>query len=207
MNAGKLPRGWKTQATQRCQEVIARTPDGSPVKPDDAEFVMALLARHPDAAAKTGCGIAWLTAATEERWHRGRHFVIVRTDGSRTDFSWRECITPSSHVTKCRDAMRNAVADQVIAFREASRPHNCALDPAHPGPYDVDHYDPPFITLADRYAAVRGGYAGIALLPHGDGDLSDELSPDDAAVWTRYHEYAARLRMLCRKCNGSGAAQ
>lgn len=198
-----LPRGWKTRARQLCREIIARTPDGTPVHADDAEFVRAILALHPDAAGKIGCGVAGFTTATDKRYRTGRHFVLLRVDGTSTDFSWTEAITPTGHVQKIRNAMRVAIEPQILAFRDAQDPLACALDAAHPGPYHVDHAGPLFQELADAFAAepAFGGYTGLTLAPHQDGDISDQLVPGDAFLWQLYHQANARLRILCRACN------
>ena len=198
----ELPRGWKTRAREICRDIIARTPDGAPVRPGDAEFVMALLARHPDAVGKTGCGVAWLTTATTG----GRHFVVVRVDGSRTDFSWKECISPSSRVQRVHRAMRAAITLQIQAFRDSQEPLACALDAAHPGPYHVDHANPTFQELVAAFTAepAIGGYDGIRLRPHRDGDVNAELEVSDAQLWQLYHQRYAILRILCQPCNCNG---
>jgi hypothetical protein len=198
-----LPRGWKTKARERVRAIVAGTPDG-PVTGPDGDWLAALLALHPEAAGKIGSGVSWIGLGPVPGY-RSRGFTVHRTDGSSTDFSWRECITPYSHQDKCRSAMRNAVLHQVLAFRDSREwPLSCALDPAHPGPFQVDHHDPPFAELADSYAAAKGGYAGISLVPHGDGDISDELAPGDMLVWVPYHHSAARLRIVCAPCNSKG---
>lgn len=172
-----------------------------PVPPDDAAFVAEVLARHPSASVKIGCGIAWFTTATTG----GRHFVIVRTDGSRTDFSWKECVSPSSHRQRVQKAMRSAITPQISAFRDSQEPLACALDATHPGPYHVDHEDPSFITMANRFAEAKGGYASVLLRPHRDGDVNAELINPDLATWLAYHQLVARLRILCQACNCNGA--
>lgn len=195
------PRGMKTAARAACRNIIARTPDGTPVPGDVALLVAAILARHPDARAKAGCGIAGFTTATDPRYGTGRHFVVIRTDGSTTDFSWAEAITPTNRRQKILNAMRSAIEPQIRAFRTSQFPLTCALNTAHPGPYHVDHVAPAFQELADDYAAQHDGYENLTLLPHQDGDTTDQLDPEAAQEWARYHQAHAVLRLLCQPCN------
>lgn len=197
----KEERGWKNKAKQNCQEIISRAIDNIPLPRGDAKFIAELLDRHPNAKVKKGCGVAWFTVATEARYHT-RHFVVVRTDGSRTDFSFYESITPSSHVQKVRGALRDIVAPQIIAYKDSCVPIECEFNANHRGPFHVDHSGPTFIEIADRFAAYKGGYENIELSPHQDGDIGDYLyDQDDAEFWSHGHQVIARLRILCQSCN------
>ena len=53
-------------------------------------FLCALIALHPRAAEKIGCGIAHFTV--EYALHGTRCFYLARVDGSKTDFSYLKCI-------------------------------------------------------------------------------------------------------------------
>jgi hypothetical protein len=197
-----MPRGWKTWAAGRCREIITRNTDGMLLSPDDAAFVSTILARHPNAAIKIGCGISGFTTATTG----GRHFVAIRADGTRTDFSWKEALSPASHRQLVLKAMRNAIGQQAWDYRKSREPLHCDLDPAHPEPFHVDHADPRFTVLADLYASAQGGYDGVPLRPHADGDVNTELRADHRAAWAGYHQAYARLRILCQPCNCNGQA-
>jgi hypothetical protein len=202
MSTADVPRGWKTWAAQHCREIIARNTDGILLPPDETAFVWSVLARHPDVAAKIGCGVSGFTTGTTG----GRHFVIIRADGTRTDFSWKQALSPASHRQLALKAMRAAVTRQTLDYRDSREPLYCDFNPAHPGPFHVDHADPGFIVLADLYASAQGGYDGVPLRPHADGDVTTELRADHAAAWAGYHQAYARLRILCQPCNCNGQA-
>jgi hypothetical protein len=194
-------RGWKGIAKQTCRDIVARTTDGVPLHGDDEKFVIEILSRHPNARIKIGCGIDYISVQTVEPYH-SRGFVVVRMDGSSTDFSYYEAITPSSHVQKVRVALRTIVSQQIIEFRDSCNPLECEINPDHRGPFHVDHADPPFIEIADRFAAYKGGYGNIKLSPHQDGDIGDFLDDqDDVEFWANGHQVIARLRILCQPCN------
>jgi hypothetical protein len=97
--------------------------------------------------------------------------------------------------------MREAVVPQILTFRDSQGQLLCELNPVHPGPYHVDHADPPFAVLADAYAAQAGGYAAIGLVPSGDGMIGRPLEPARELSWAAYHRAHARLRILCQPCN------
>lgn len=196
-----LPRGWKTRARAWCQRIAREAPDG-PVTGPDGEFLAALLRRHPDADEKTGPGISFIAVGTVPGY-RSRGFTVHRTDGTVTDFSWRDCITAPSHASQVKKAMRQAVTGQILAYKQAEADagrlrsaitgDELAWDDA-----EVDHFSPAFIALADRYAEAAGGYDAIPLSPSRDGQAGQKLDPGHEVVWVTYHERTARLRILSR---------
>jgi hypothetical protein len=204
MGSPDPPRGWKTAARARVRSIVATTPDG-PVTGDDGAFLASLLTRHPDAAAKIGPGIAWISLGPVPG-KPSRGFTVHRTDRTSTDFSWRKCITLPPHKNQVLIAMREAIVPQVLAYRDSREPLSCAFDPAHPGPFHVDHADPDFITLADLYAAAQGGYDRVPLRLNGDGDIGTRLHPAHELAWASYHREHARFRILCQPCNCNGQA-
>ena len=201
-----LPRGWKKRATELCRKIIAATPDGTTVTDPAVEgFLAALLRRHPCADEKTGAGIAFFSTATEQAYGT-RHFLVVRTDGSFTDFSFLACVTAPSHKDTCRKAMRAAVAGQVAQFRRQAFAANPAQACARCGTAlsrkcEVDHAGPTFDQLAADYATAVGGWERVVLQPSAEGEIGRRLSPGDAYTWALFHQRYAVLRLLCGPCN------
>jgi hypothetical protein len=194
-------RGWKKAARELCQSIVADVPDG-PVTGQLGEFLAALLRRHPDADEKIGPGIAHICVGTVPGY-RSRGFTVHRTDGTSTDFSWRACITEPSHASQVNKAMRQAVGDQIKAYKRAETSAGrlrsaITGNELAPDDAEVDHFSPSFAALADRYAEVAGGYDAIGLAPSADGQIGQRMDPDHEAVWVRYHQRAARLRILSK---------
>jgi hypothetical protein len=196
------PRGWKTAARDRVRRIIAVTPDG-PVTGDDGAFLTGLLGRHPCAAEKIGPGVAWISIGPVPGY-ASRGLFVHRADGTCTDFSWRECITPTSHADQVRKAMRQAVAGQILDFqRQRTAPDGLltcdatgARLPAEA--IEIDHAPPEFTVLADWYASLYGGYDGVTLMPSQDGQAGRTLAPPHDAKWPAVHAAAARLQVLAR---------
>lgn len=67
-------------------------PLGSPVLGTDKEDLKALLKRHHEYDEKVGCGIDHFVVDMDPQGSPTRCFNIVRTDGSRIDFSYKHCL-------------------------------------------------------------------------------------------------------------------
>jgi Protein of unknown function (DUF3223) len=203
----ETPRRWKTRARYLCQKIVAATPDGTPVSdPSCDAFLRGLLARHPCAGEKLGCGAAYFTTATEKTYGT-RHFLVVRLDGTRTDFSWHVCVSPPSRKDECRKAMRAAVAGQVTRFRwqafAAAPVQLCAGCGAQLSKQaEIDHVNPSFKDLAQEYASAVGGWDRITLEPSGEGEIGRRLGYGDNYTWKLFHQAKAVLQLLCGPCNG-----
>src|SRR5439155_24213173 len=116
--------------------------------------------RHPSLPIKLGCGVAQFTIRLAPPWFRNRAFYIIRNDGSVTDFSFTECLSPRSHAVRFQNACRTAIADQIVAFVEQSSAHvervACAITGAlvTRKSYHVDH-EPPFRSLVRQFIAME----------------------------------------------------
>jgi Protein of unknown function (DUF3223) len=197
-------RGWKTQAKNRCRVIIDGTLDGQLVVGEDAEFLQWLLDKHPQAPEKIGRGVAGFSVQTTAIGTRC--FFVHRVDGSSTDFSYYSCTTAPDSTALIRKAMRRAVADQIIGFKQASAergPLICAVtgdalswDDAH-----VDHAPPIFVALADEWASRQGGYSAIRLPPAMDKQIGRSLIQPDAESWALFHQEHAQLRIVSKLAN------
>jgi Protein of unknown function (DUF3223) len=65
---------------------------GKVISQADAVELNALLQRHDELDEKVGCGIAHFEVAAAPDGHPGKCFWVVRTDGSRIDFSIKHCL-------------------------------------------------------------------------------------------------------------------
>jgi hypothetical protein len=202
---GDTRRGWKTKAQARCRAIVAATADGHAVTgAEDVEFLLWLLDRHPSAADKIGQGVTGFTVQTVEMGTRA--FILHRVDGTSTDFSYYKCITAPDNIALVRKAMRRAVADQVIEFKQVSAnvaPLVCAItgEPLSWESAHVDHASPVFIALADEWSSRLGGYSSIDLSSAVDGQIGRTLTIADAESWSVFHRANAHLRIVSRLAN------
>lgn len=65
---------------------------GEVINPADTVDLIALLKRHDELEEKIGVGISCFEVAVAPDGHNGKCFWVVRTDGSRIDFSFKHCL-------------------------------------------------------------------------------------------------------------------
>ena len=195
----------KSAATHAIREVLYRYRTGDTVSDADAAFLMGVLARHRQAKAKIGCGVASFQV---EQNQGSRGFWLTRIDGSRTDWSFVTCLTPKSHEGEVHDAFRTAVRDQIVAFKTAqfaAGPVCCPHTGERLACDDLAHVDhqPPFLQLVRDFLTIRGlTLDDIQVVPTVDGNTASELSDQSlAAEWSRYHATHARLTVVSRRAN------
>jgi hypothetical protein len=184
------------------------------VRPEDDAFLRELVKHHPQAATKIGVGIDHFEIRRGGRFNQNVLWLI-RRDGTETDISYRKCVNgDASHRAKVLAAMRAAIADQIIGFRDRALTADarCALTgvPLTRENLHVDH-DPPFIKIAESFfARISGGVEAIRLTSEMDGSLGRTLAdPTIVFDWREFHrEHAtlfltsatANMRKGARKC-------
>jgi hypothetical protein len=204
----------KAAAKRFSREIIQRYADGERIVGPDDLFLRDLVAIHPEASAKIGCGIAYFTTQLDPVWRKNRHFVIVRNAGPPTDVSFLTSIDGSNERRDVFHALRNAVADQVIAFQRAAfanvAPPVCPYtnvvlcdSTAH-----VDHAPPEtFFALATRWMAENDlSIMTIALVDNADNQWVRAMRDEcQRRSWSIFHQANARLRIISRGANLSQA--
>jgi Protein of unknown function (DUF3223) len=78
--------------TKFFSEMLNRYSIGQVVSQVDSLDLRSLLKRHNEMDEKVGNGIAHFEVAAAPDGHGGQCFWIVRTDGTRIDFSFKHCL-------------------------------------------------------------------------------------------------------------------
>lgn len=126
---------------------------------------------------------------------------LRREDGSCEDISWRICIS-GKRKDSIKAAMRAAVSDQIIAFKNRSR-FCCELCGTCEGTshnFHVDHVVQ-FSSLLTAFISMHPNR------PTEFGSNAYNIAcflPEDAGyerLWQEYHRSNASLRILCANCN------
>lgn len=191
-------------ATTAVREFMASVELGLPLSGDAAEFAVALLERHPNRDEKVGVGVESIIVRINHiHGSRNRGLWINRIDGSEVDFSWVECLKPTTHRQKVINALRFAIQADMYRFkREAFSGRDlveCYLTGVmvRLGGADV-HHDPPFLELAEAFTGGRWdrievcvGGAEVQI-----GDRLVDLNLCDR--WIAYHREKARLYITDR---------
>jgi hypothetical protein len=174
---------------------------------DDFEFWMNLLERHPSASDKIGCGVVSFKVTLNR--YRQRCLYAIRWDGTPVDFSFLKCLRPSTPKELFAKALRHAVEDQIIAFREAvfsgQETTICPIlgKAVTRSQVNVDH-EPPwrFETLVQKFSIDEKVDPKTAVAPSVDGELGRRLSdPALEARFREFHKTHAKLRVISEEAH------
>lgn len=178
------------------------------ISEDDFPFLHDLLLRHPNAELKIGPGVESFYIGSCEY---GDCFWLRRVDGTKTDWSFRQCFQPLKPETKTSQAFRQVVRPQILQFKDDLEwPRRCALtdvlierDAAH-----ADHIVP-FRVLLDNFLTDLGlTLADLPTVEQDDGETSRTLQNTDVArQWYEYHAKHARLQAVSVHANLSRGAK
>ena len=182
--------------------------------PAEYEFFHELVKRHAahEEKRKDMVDIAIRQDVKSQKWLA---IDIVNTDGSRTEISYEKCVTGKSEPqrSKFHSALRYAVEDQIMAFREANRVEICELCTeslslmergvgTRSVPTHVDHILH-FEILADNFTALQE----ITMPNEYDKEPQTYLTrfkeedQNIAQRFAEYHREHATLRIICGPCN------
>lgn len=178
--------------------------------PDHVQMLLELLDRHPDSAEKIGPGVEYFFIGEISK--DPAVFVsssaigiwIRRTDGSDADFSYNTAIDGRSHKHAVDGAMRHAVSDLRLNYREArfasGQPVECYLSGAkiiEQSEGSVIYNKPSWSQLTHKFATSQGGWSKIAVTS-GQGAIQVGDRFVDRALedqWIDFHEKHANLEI------------
>ncbi len=199
----------KQAAMAYTRALLHEPPLSTPIINQGDEFLRSLINQHPEADVKIGAGINHFTVETEGPWGT-RHFVLHRRDRTSTDFSFRSCFQAPTHRSQVYAALRAAVADQVLAFRDRmcrrGVPIICALSgaPLPPDQVHVDHIYPfTFSAMVESWLQEAGLVVNdLHLQPSQDHQQICQLVNENlSTAFAEYHRRHARYRLLDRRVN------
>lgn len=191
-----------------------RYQDGERIAQEDDCCLRDLVAIHPEAVMKIGCGISHFTVDTDLKFGTTRHFVIHRNDGSVTDVSFISAIDGRNERRDRLEGLRRAIEGQILEFRasafEAGTSIICPLRgiPITLNSYHIDHHPPlTFLRLANEWLDSKGlVIADLEITPPSDNQIVTELTNENQIrSWQQFHREHARLRLLSPLGNMSDA--
>lgn len=174
---------------------------------DETAFFVDLLERHPSADTKIGVGVRAIWILGNGKFGNG--FYVERIDGTREDFSYKQCLRPMTHASKCKFAFRRAIDDQVLAvkvsvFRAGNEVLPCPIT-GEPMTWETAHVDhePPrtFAALLEAYLDKRGLSYDDIVLSEAPGGIGKALPVHIARDWADWHSRYARLRVISADAN------
>lgn len=180
-----------------------------PLAPADETFVRALLLRHRSAATKIGAGIKRIRV-----WkvlpYGTFGFYIDRVDGTGTDFSYLECLDPSTPLDKFTAACRTTIQPQVQAAKDVAFAEFHAIACPVTGGHitrdtcHVDHAKPwTFRAIVDAFILeCRIDITAVPLGGQGDGETTQSFeNPAFAHAFAEFHRGRAKLQVVSVPAN------
>jgi hypothetical protein len=189
----------------RCRLLLHQATPGAKVTGTDAAFLLDMLQHHPDAAAKIGAGVSYFTVELNAPYGTPG-FWLHRVDGTAEAFSYLKCLRPRSRQHPVTQALRRAVAPDIVRFRDtvlsAQPVITCPVtgDPAIAGNCDVDHAPPwTFARLAAAFLQTEGEVR--IDYPEVGSVMADA---DQERRWRDFHNSHATLRVVSVRGNARG---
>lgn len=183
------------------------------------KILCELLQSHPKVESKIGSGIDYFYVQ-KSKWKVNQYnFMIRRTDGSSTDFSYLKCLNPQWRVSKGENwtaIFRNVIKEQTDSFRAAAFEIIGKKDKfvcshtnlkfkkiyAH-----VDHVYPlTFDSILYEFIETNKlNLNDIELsCDTGTSEVKQILDKDIVDSFYKFHKKRAVLRMVCNTANFQG---
>jgi len=147
----------KKEATQFFKKMLHHYGDGETINNYDSKILFELLQRHPDAKLGEGVNRFYRDLSPD---HPTSCFHLERTNGTKTDFSYKTCIDgfPTPLDRQFYQACRQAVSEDLIrqkveAFRKAGGIMQCIKTGALLRIEDADyrHIQPKFMDIVTEF--------------------------------------------------------
>jgi hypothetical protein len=172
----------------------------------DFKFMVDLLRHHPWSDQKIGVGVTRIWMQKNEMYST-RCFWLQRHDGTKTDFSFHQCVQPASIERDFKVACRAAIAHAVINYRlDFFQKHaendlvKCPVTSDLISIYEshVDHAPPAtFDVIVNEFMASVGTIKPEMLTDHTDGCEGNFFADKDMqSQWVKFHNDRATLRVL-----------
>lgn len=185
---------------------------GSILSSEHFDFMMDLLLHHPWKEQKIGDGIENVSVMVSPEWGT-RCFCLRRKDGSVTDFSFKECLSPSTLIKDFKKACR-AIIDSCMRdykqeyYNKHQKDDKTIICPVLHIPIDkedaeVDHKPPKtFDFLVKKFMDENEIEIKKDIFEdHEDLDTVIKLKSDFGDKWFCFHDQNSDLRVISVKAN------
>lgn len=197
----------KKAATDAVRAVLYRYRVGETVDLEEDHLLLVdLLGMHHEAEDKIGCGVEAFAVAPPQRGpYPG--FEVIRTDGTRIDFSYQTCLKPPTVRQQVLNVLRDEVRGQINAYFEQRKDAGSLVSDQSGEPLDstntaVSYFQgPAFVDIAEEFAATVGGWEAIEMTPSTEPGLGRIADRALAEQWKNHHRERAVLGLLSAQEN------
>lgn len=193
---------WKSSI----QSILRAYAPGEHLASNDCAFISALALRHPSAVAKIGAGISSISVESSLRYassSASNGFWIHRQDGTRTDFSYLQCLSPLSVRTKVMLAFRHSIEQEIVRYKRSIFQGASQVLCPIAGTFfvwdemEIDHYPRAFIDLVKMFLTQEGRVCEAIPLESEDGEIGAHFCEKDLeSRWGFFHHAHANLRCI-----------
>ncbi|MDQ0948613.1 hypothetical protein QFZ24_002536 [Streptomyces phaeochromogenes] len=210
-----MPKFWigsreyptKKAAQEAVRDVLYGYSVGSVVdREEDHLLLLDLLDLHEEADVKIGVGVeSFVIAPPLKGSYPG--FEVIRTDGTRIDFSYLACLKPPSYRQQVSSAMRVEAECNVTAYFTARAAANTLVSDESGRTLDITdthvsyYWGPSFAELAVAFAHEAGGWDAIELTTSSDPGRGQFADRQLAERWREHHQEHALLALLSSQEN------
>ena len=193
----------KTQLKKKCRELLYK----NVLTLDDKKFLASIFINHPDWKSKRGVGVKDISRM--KTIYNTTGFQIIRKDGSTTDISYNECISPSSSLSKIKRACRTACKTEIIKFRKNIKwgidvcPFSNKI--LYKENTDIDHYNMTFNELFNEWIKNKDTKYLESKLAKSEDNIFEDYFIDDELNndFLDFHNKNTNLRAVDKNINRS----
>jgi len=149
----------KVDTKKIVQRILNSNPIGKWLNEEETKIINDLLKYHKEYESKKGMGI--IGFKIQKNYYNKRGFILHRTNGSSTDFSYLKCLQPQTLNSKIKSACRTAITEDILNFkREAFKNSPTLICPLSKeiltfNSCDVDHFNPTFIEIFNEWIKAK----------------------------------------------------
>ena len=169
-------------------------------------FLYDLLQHHPELNELTGTEDAVTFHVMQNPMNRKAvHLEITLSDGNRTSFSWKKCISQLKQTKRSlvNMAMRSAIYPQIQEFKSKCKRCIKCNSSNH---IEIDHCGAKeFRHLYTEFTSTRAidDLATKSINFTTNFDTTNELTAEFATEWKQFHKANAQLQALCKQCHAN----
>jgi hypothetical protein len=160
MENQEVDYGNKTKRKELCKNILNNSEMNIFLNEKQTLFLKEIIKNHPNCNKKIGVGIKGFKIIFGKFRHK--MFVLERTDGSYTDFSYLKCLNKQNIENDIKCACREAIQEDILNYKQICFDKgdvNCAETGVKLDFYNchVDHFSPTFKQI---YSLWRGKFDG-----------------------------------------------